>query len=129
MAWDREGTANPNEYLTRLILQNICFSDEIKLEAAINCRGKMRVLTSQPHIIGGPAPSQAIQDWFIGLGAVRIDSNDRIAWYFREINILVADAHEGNVLLTPNGELIPIDLNIMEPKGAWLEFLQSSSGA
>ncbi len=61
LAWGRDGSATAEEYLTRLVLQNKWFGDGIELEALINCDRKLRVLTSQPHIVGEPAEYDEIQ--------------------------------------------------------------------
>lgn len=121
MAWGRDGSANAREYLSRLVLQNRYFNDDIRLIALVNCEQKLRVLTSQPHIAGGPAPAATIQAWFENLGFRRLVVGGRIVWHRQEENLLVADAHEGNVIITPSGTLVPIDLNIMEPSRDFLE--------
>lgn len=52
-----------------------------------------------------------------------------IAWYRKQENLLVADAHEGNVIRTPKGELVPIDLNITKPKGELFDWANSDHAA
>jgi len=115
LAWGRDGTATPIEYLERLRLQNVCFGDDVHLEALINCKGKLRVLTSQPNINGEPAPAELIKQWFEVLGFQRIEAGGSVAWYDEGTNLLIADAHEGNVIITEDSILVPIDLNITEP--------------
>jgi hypothetical protein len=122
LAWSKEDSATARAYLTRLVLQNRYFGDDIELVALINVDQRLRILTSQPHIAGEPAPYSEIQAWFQNLGFVRVCSNDRIAWYNTQDNLLIADAHEGNIIKTPDGDLVPIDLNICQPVGelfAW----------
>lgn len=121
LAWGRDDTATPHEYLRRLILQNIYFGDDIRLVALANCGGKLRVVTSQPHIAGEPAAYDEIQQWFVALEFTQLNAGNRIAWYYAPENLLVADAHEGNVIRTPHESLIPIDLNIIQPIGALWE--------
>jgi len=125
IAWGREGSAWPCEYLTRLLLQNKYFGDDIRLVALINDRKHLRVLTSQPHIAGESAPYAEIQKWFCDLGFCRLECRGCVAWYLKQENLLVADAHEGNVIRTPKGTLIAIDLNIMQPAGELLEWVLS----
>ena len=81
LAWGRDGTATVGEYLTRLVLQNIYFGDDIQLVALVNSENKLRVLTSQPHIAGEPARYDEIQRWFYKLGFCRLETAGRIAWY------------------------------------------------
>jgi hypothetical protein len=120
LAWNRDVSATAQTYLTRLVLQNRYFGDDIQLVALINVDERLRVLTSQPHIFGEAAPYAEIQEWFLNLGFARVCANDCVAWYIRSDNLLIADAHEGNVIKTPNGDLVPIDLNIIQPSGELL---------
>jgi hypothetical protein len=117
LAWGRNGSATPGQYLTRLLLQNRYFSDDIELVTLLNSSGHLRVLTSQRHIAGEPATAQEIQAWFLAMGFKRLESAGRVAWYESGENLLVADAHEGNVIKTASGVLVPIDLNLVQPSG------------
>jgi len=117
LAWGRNGTATVREYLTRLILQNTYFGDDIALVALVNSDGKLRVLISQRHIAGEPAAYEEIQHWIRFLGFCRLESRGCIAWYLPSNNLLMADAHEGNVIRTARNVLVPIDLNLIQPNG------------
>src|SRR5439155_9848191 len=119
LAWGRNGTATVREYLTRLILQNTYFGDDIELVALVNSGGKLRILTSQQHIAGEPATYEEIQRWIRFLGFCRLESWGCIAWYLPSYNLLMADAHEGNVIRTATAinVLVPIDLNLIQPNG------------
>lgn len=117
LAWGRNGTATAGEYLTRLVLQNQYFGDDIHLVALVECAEKLRVLTSQPHVSGEHALNGEIRLWFVHLGFCRLECNGCIAWYRRDDNLLVADAHEGNVIRTAEGVLFAIDLNLIQPEG------------
>lgn len=124
LPWGQGDSATPHEYLLRLLLQNLHFGDDIRLVALINCDGKVRVLTSQPHIAGDFATLAEIQKWFDQRGFRRIETENRIAWYLKSENLLIADAHEGNVIRTAVGTLVPIDLNVIQPRGGLLEWVQ-----
>lgn len=115
LAWGRDGTATVGEYLNRLVLQNLHFGDDIKLVALANCNAKLRVITTQPHIVGTHATYDEIRPWFHGLGFARFESNGSIAWYRTSDNLLVSDAHEGNVMRSVTGALFAIDVNPMHP--------------
>ena len=117
IAWGRDGTATPTEYLTRIALQNEHFADDIRLECLLNCGQKMRILTSQRHVEGRASTYEEIQWWFANLGFVRIVYGTSIAWYSMKANLLIADAHEANVIFTSEGKCVPIDLNITKPSG------------
>jgi Serine/Threonine/Tyrosine Kinase found in polyvalent proteins len=115
LAWGRRGSATAGEYLTRLLLQNQYFGDDIQLVALVNCGEKLRVVTSQPHIVGENALYEEIQRWFNELEFCRFESGGCVAWYRKPDNLLVSDAHEGNVIKTADGTLFAIDLNLIKP--------------
>ncbi len=125
LAWGRDGSATALVYLQRMILQNTYFGDDVRLVGLANCDGKLRTIISQPHIAGVSATYDQIQDWFTELGFVRRLAGVRIAWYLEEENLLVADAHEGNVIKTTDGVLVPIDLNITHPTGELREWAEA----
>jgi hypothetical protein len=131
LAWGRDGSATSLEYLVRLRLQNQYFRDDIRLIALVAVGRQLRVLTSQPHVFGSPAENHEIVQWFLDAGFVRLDSGEGVAWYQNEFNLLVADAHRGNVIRTPDETLVPIDLNLIQPRGklreAVLELVRASS--
>lgn len=129
LAWGRRESATAREYLTRLILQNRYFADDIQLVALVCSNARLRVLISQPHIAGDPATCGEIQRWFESLGFICREADDRIAWYEPEENLLIADAHEGNVIRSQNGVLVPIDLNIIQPSGELLKWATGSQRA
>jgi len=126
--WGRPETATAGQYLNRLLLQNKYFHDDIRLVALVNSGGRLRVLTSQPHIVGEPADSEQITAWFTNLGFACLANESGIAWYRKKENLLVADAHEGNVIRSLDGELVPIDLNIIQPAGRLLQRVLRSLG-
>ena len=128
LAWGRLDSATCREYLTRLLLQNRYFGDDIQLVALVNCGNRLRIVTSKPHIKGGPASYDPIVNWFQNLGFVRVVYGNRIAWYRQGENLLVADAHEGNVLLSETGVLVPIDLNVIQPSGELLSWILKQPG-
>jgi len=115
LGWGHSESATAEEYFRRLVLQNRFFGDDIRLEALVNSDRRLRVLTSQPHIRGEPAKAYLIKTWFERMGFKRLVSDESFAWYHQEYNLLIADAHEGNVILTDDNYLVPIDLNLVEP--------------
>lgn len=125
LAWGRNGSATAGEYLTRLVLQNRYFADDIQLLSLVRCDEKLRVLTTQPHVPGEAALAAEIQGWFYAQGYKRLEIDNCVAWYRDLDNLLVADAHEGNVICTPDGTLFAIDLNLIKPRGETLETLLS----
>ncbi|HEY1661589.1 MAG TPA: hypothetical protein VGI03_04160 [Verrucomicrobiae bacterium] len=125
VAWGHSGSATAGEYLNRLVLQNKYFGDDIQLVALVNCGQKLRVLTSQPHIVGEDAEYGEICLWLRGLGFRRLESNGAIAWYRDNDNLLVSDVHEGNVIRSVTGALFAIDINLINPDREMLDVVLS----
>lgn len=118
-----KGPASAGEYLHRLHLQNLIFSDEIRLE------GGMPV-TRGPFIIGQPAggfsfvisqpwleatdnkqqyPSEsAIDEFLCGIGFEPI-LNAFYGWRSTDQSLIILDAKPDNFIATPAG-IFPIDL-------------------
>ena len=118
LPWGRTGSATADEYLVRLNLHNEFFGDDIRLVALVNCGGKLRVLTTQPHAPGAHAAQDEINQWLAQRGFIRlVHECGSAAWYNKVDDLMVADAHEGNLIRTDQGRLVPIDLNIVHPNG------------
>lgn len=107
--------ATPLEYLTRLLLCNQAFGDDLRLEQVVlDNRDAMRVITSQPTIIGVHPlePDLHAHLWreaFEPLEAVdgTPTTND---WFRATDRVLIFDAHTGNFIQTADGWIIPIDI-------------------
>lgn len=128
LGWNSDETATPTQYVNRLLLQNEHFADRIALLGLIEVNQRMRVLTSQPHVAGDPATCEEIKAWFEGMGYTRVQSDEgAIAWYDPDENLLIADAHEGNVVRTKNNVLVAIDLNLMHPEGETRDWAQEQA--
>jgi hypothetical protein len=113
-------SASPLEYLERLALQNTLFGDDIRIEGVACDEAQMEIVTTQPWIVAShqhPSPSQTeIDAYFSNLGFCKAELvADVPLFYHRELGILVADAHDRNILRNESGELVPIDLVIGRP--------------
>lgn len=128
LAWGRDGSAHADEYLVRLGLQNEHFGDDVQLVGLAKCGQRLRVITSQPHIAGVPASQAEIDNWFTALGFSRlVHESGSVAWYSRNLDLLAADAHQGNVIKSRDGNLFPIDLNLVRPVGPLREWAVQAS--
>lgn len=111
--------ATPLEYLRRLSWHNILFGDDIRIEGVIYDEDQLEVVTSQPWIYSGnrPVPTQGqIDDYFAGVGFEPVPLFPFAPLYYSEaLRILVADAHDRNLLVDEAGNLVPIDLVIGVP--------------
>lgn len=100
--------ALPFEYLTRLALHNDIFGDDVVIECTLeDDQGRLVTVISQ-SFIEGDHPSQAhIDEYMMAEGFVKTRSGD---WYRASDDIAAFDAHPGNFIFTPDGNVVPIDL-------------------
>ena len=108
------------EYLERLEWQNTLFGDDIRIEGVASDEGQIEIITTQPWIVAhsdAPTPAQSeIDAYFAEFGFRKVEVNPDVPIYFHpELQIIVADAHDRNILRNETGRLVPIDLVIGSP--------------
>ena len=117
--------ATPLEYLQRLGWHNALFGDDIRIAGITFVEDNIEVITSQPWIVSdgkNPASEEEIDRYFEQLRFRRVEINPGVPIYFNEImKVIVADAHERNILRTEDGRLAPIDVVIGTPDSDLLE--------
>ncbi len=105
--------ATPTQYLARLLLQNRYFGDAMRFVGITGDRRARRMVISQPDIIGRPATWDEIAAWFKKLGFTKLrvkNLGEYEAWAFAGHGVGVFDVRPVNVVVTDEGELLPIDL-------------------
>lgn len=115
--------ASPLEYLERLDLHNLLVPGLNILEGVIARPDDLSVVTSQPRFDVVAVSTTEIDDWFAGLGFVKITD----AAYYRESdNLGVFDAHDKN-LVRFEDDLIPFDVIPCRPSGGFREFVEQAA--
>jgi hypothetical protein len=110
--------ATPLTYLRRLQLQNVVFGDSLQL-VGLQAEGPaLRVVTSQPDIIGeAPAPEELDRQLREDLGFRRLAippmGYHRSRSYLRD-DIGLFDVHPANGVISSGGVLIPIDFILVQ---------------
>ena len=109
--------ATPLEYLVRLLLCNEVFGDEIRLEQVVlDDEGDVRVVTSQPLIVGAQPTEAEVHSYLFGIGFEPVEAVDGVPmtndWYRENDGVMVFDAHGGNFIQTPEGHVLPIDIYV-----------------
>lgn len=89
--------ALPASYLRRLKLANENLGDDLCFHGVIADPGGPRLVTSQRHLQGEHAGQEAIARHFTNVGFRQINAK---TFYDPEENLLISDAHGGNVLRT-----------------------------
>lgn len=111
--------ATPLEYLRRLRWHNALFGDRIRVQGLIYDEEVLQVVTQQPWITTGSRrlPNQREIDFYFGqLGFEFIPLFPNAPLYFSKLfRLVVADAHDRNMLIDENEQLVPIDLVIGTP--------------
>ena len=96
------------DYIRNLVWSNALFEDDIQFEGVIESTDGVSIVISQPFIIGkSPSPEQ-IADWFTQQGCVSHGTNK---WRYPG-GSEISDAHTGNLILSRDGTLFPIDLYV-----------------
>jgi hypothetical protein len=112
--------ATPLEYLRRLGFHNHLFGDDIHLLGCmVSDDGAIEIVSSQPWITAHPSTPAASDSQIAAyLEDVRFKKSllfEAPVFYNPYLNIVIGDAHGGNVLLSETGDVVPIDLVIGQP--------------
>jgi NAD-dependent DNA ligase len=97
-------------YLRNLNAANRLFADDIRLHGILRTAKGPSLVTSQPFIDGTEPNSAEVASWFKSNG---YHSTGHNRWKNDGAGIEIADAHIGNLIKTADGELVPIDLQIL----------------
>ncbi len=107
--------ALPADYLRRLVLSNELLGDDFCFHGVMDHPAGPRLVVSQRHVRGEHAGAEAIARHFVQNGFQPINAK---TFYDPEENLLISDAHDGNVLRTAEGLLDPFDVCLQRPEGA-----------
>ena len=112
--------ATPLEYLQRLAWHNSLFGDDIRIEGVAHDESQIEIITTQPWINAersrsNPSPLE-IDAHFSGMGFQKVELVPDVPLYFHgKLGLLVADAHDRNVLRNDQGGLTLIDVVVGAP--------------
>jgi DNA ligase (NAD+) len=97
-------------YLANLAAANRLFGDDLQFHGVLETATGPSLVTSQPFI-NGTAPTIAeVASWFQAKDYQPCGYN---RWKNPETGTEIADAHSGNLIKTEDGELVPIDLQVL----------------
>lgn len=126
--------ATPLEYLSRVVLFNRTFGDDIQIEGVICEPGDVAIVTSQPVIRGKAATPAEVKTAMEEMGFVLSDcpplgrkETASLSFYHPDERIAVFDTHAANFLMS-EGVVAPIDALITTMDDS-LEFYLSLSAA
>lgn len=99
-------------YARNLRWSNSLFGDDIRLEGVLRTEAGPMIVTTQPYIAGTEPTLAEIESWFTSQG---YEPSGYLQWHHPKTGVRIADAHSGNLIKTPEGYLIPIDLQVRSP--------------
>lgn len=98
------------DYLTNIVACRQLFAFDWRFEGILKAADGLRMVSSQPFILGEKATQQQIGDHFSNLG---FSKGRHEHTYCNEEGITIADARPDNILRDPDGILMPIDVHIL----------------
>jgi DNA ligase (NAD+) len=109
-------------YLRNIIACNRIFGDDIWFHGIILTEQGPAFVISQPYVDGTEPTLEEVAKWFTDQGYI---SNGHNRWLHPVTGLDVADAHTGNLIKSSDGELIPIDLQVLK-EGETFKFQNSN---
>jgi hypothetical protein len=97
-------------YLANLAVSNRLFGDDIQFHGVLETVTGPSLVTSQPFVMGTAPTIRDVRSWFLAQGYQPCGHN---RWKHPAAGIEIADAHTGNLIKTADGELVPIDLQVL----------------
>lgn len=114
--------AKPLEYFDRLAMVDDLFADGTTILGAITHAAGPRIVTAQPLVVGVRPSREQIIQWLRGPGFVPV--GPKTYWHDGE-RLALFDAHPGNVLQIPSGQLCPIDIIPVKADREMTAFMRS----
>jgi DNA ligase (NAD+) len=104
------GAQGSRAYLRNITAANYLFEDDIRFHGIVRTEAGPIFVVSQPYVHGVEPTMQEVNDWFLSNG-YRTSGYNR--WLDDSTGVEIADAHVGNLIKTEDGELVPIDLQVL----------------
>ena len=105
------GAQGATAYLNNIEYSNHLFGDDIQLHGVFLTQKGPSLVISQPYVDGDVPTTNEIKNWFLNAGYQESGYN---RWKHTTQQTEIADAHCGNLIKTKDGELVPIDLQVIE---------------
>jgi DNA ligase (NAD+) len=105
------GAQGAEAYLRNISASNRLFVDDIRLHGVLETHKGPAFVISQPFVKGSEPTLEEVASWFERHGYRSIGHN---RWVNDKTETEIADAHTGNLIKTAEGELVPIDLQVLK---------------
>ncbi|MCW1921154.1 NAD-dependent DNA ligase LigA [Luteolibacter arcticus] len=120
------GAQGAKAYLKNIGASNRLFADDICFHGVLETHKGPAFVISQPFVKGDEPNLDEVAAWFQTHGYRSIGHN---RWINDATGTEVADAHTGNLIKTADGELVPIDLQILHEGNTGISPVTSTSPA
>lgn len=104
------GVQGAEAYLRNIGAANRLFADDIRFHGILETDRGPAFVISQPFVAGSEPSLDEVASWFTSRG---YRSNGHNRWINDSTGTEIADAHTGNLIKTAEGELVPIDLQVL----------------
>ncbi len=113
------GAQGSTNYLRNIGASDRLFGDDIRLHGILDTDRGPTFVISQPFVAGTAPTIEEVAAWFEANG-YRSKGHNR--WINEVSGVEIADAHIGNLIKTGDGELVPIDLQVLNEGDATSSF-------
>lgn len=111
-------------YLRNISASNLLFGDDIRFHGILETEKGPIFVVSQPYVHGTEPTIHEVGEWFISNGYQASGYN---RWLDDSTGVEIADAHIGNLIKTSDGELVPIDLQVLSTGNLNLQTLSPAT--
>ncbi|MCW1883535.1 NAD-dependent DNA ligase LigA [Luteolibacter flavescens] len=117
------GAQGAEMYLKNISSSNRLFVDDIRFHGVLQTHKGPAFVISQPFVKGDEPTLEEVATWFESNGYHSVGHN---RWLNKVTGTEIADAHTGNLIKTADGELVPIDLQVLtEGEGGLMSLVLS----
>jgi hypothetical protein len=97
-------------YAQNALVSNILFADNIRFLGVLVDQGSVSIVSAQPYYAGSSPRDSEVTEWFISQGYENVGFH---RWKHPLTKVEIADAHIGNFIRNIDGDIFPIDLQVL----------------
>lgn len=106
------------KYAQNALASNALFADNIRFLGVLEQQESVSIISAQPYYAGRSPTDREVTEWFTSQGYESVGFN---RWKHPVTKVEIADAHTGNFIKNIDGEIFPIDLQVLNSgDSAWM---------
>ena len=98
------------KYAQNALASNALFADNIRFLGILEEQESVSIISAQPYYAGRSPTDREVTEWFTSQGYESIGFH---RWKHPVTKVEIADAHTGNFIKNIDGEIFPIDLQVL----------------